>query len=89
MTNITSVEIIAKKLIEKKSVTPDDSGCQEYIKNELSKFNFVHQNIDIENVNNIWIKKGSKKPLIVLLGTQMLFLLAILVSGKQTHLNQR
>ena len=68
MTNITSVEIIAKKLIEKKSVTPDDSGCQEYIKNELSKFNFVHQNIDIENVNNIWIKKGSKKPLIVFAG---------------------
>ena len=37
MTNITNVEKIVKKLIEKKSVTPDDDGCQEYIKNELSK----------------------------------------------------
>ena len=68
MTNITNVEKIVKKLIEKKSVTPDDDGCQEYIKNELSKFNFIHQNINIENVKNIWIKKGSSKPLIVFAG---------------------
>ena len=68
MTNITNVEKIVKKLIEKKSVTPDDDGCQEYIKNELSKFNFIHQNINIENVKNIWIKKGLNKPLIVFAG---------------------
>ena len=28
--------LIAKKLIEKKSVTPEDDGCQELIKNELT-----------------------------------------------------
>jgi hypothetical protein len=34
--------IIAKKLIEKKSITPDDGGCQEYIKNELLNHNFSY-----------------------------------------------
>ena len=68
MTNITNVKTIVKRLIEKKSITPKDDGCQKYIKDELLKFNFVHENIDIKNVKNIWLKKGSQKPLIVFAG---------------------
>jgi succinyl-diaminopimelate desuccinylase len=68
MTNITNVKTIVKRLIEKKSITPEDDGCQKYIKDELLKFNFVHENIDIKNVKNIWLKKGSQKPLIVFAG---------------------
>ena len=34
----------------------------------MLKFNFVHENIDIKNVKNIWLKKGSQKPLIVFAG---------------------
>ena len=55
-------------MIEKKSITPNDDGCQEYIKDELTKFNFSHQNLNIENVKNIWIRKGSNKPLVVFAG---------------------
>ena len=43
MNNIPNVEVIVKKLIEKKSVTPNDDGCQEYIKSELSGYGFVHE----------------------------------------------
>ena len=35
MKEVFNATIIAKKLIGKKSITPDDGGCQEYIKNEL------------------------------------------------------
>ena len=29
---------IATNLIQKKSITPNDDGCQEYIKTELKRF---------------------------------------------------
>ena len=68
MNNIPNVEVIVKKLIEKKSVTPNDDGCQEYIKSELSGYGFVHENINLEDVKNIWLRKGSKRPLLVFAG---------------------
>ena len=68
MNDVSNVEVIAKKLIEKKSVTPNDDGCQEYIKNELSEYGFIHENINLEDVKNIWLRKGSKRPLLVFAG---------------------
>ena len=68
MTNISNVETIAKKLIEKKSVTPNDDGCQEYIKDELSDYGFKHENINLEDVKNIWLRKGFDSPLLVFAG---------------------
>ena len=59
---------IASQLIQKKSVTPDDDGCQEYIKEELGDFNFECVNLNLENVSNLWLKRGDKKPLIVFAG---------------------
>ena len=35
MTNITNVKTIVKRLIEKKSITPKDDGCQKYIKDRF------------------------------------------------------
>ena len=85
MTNISNVEVIAKNLIEKESITPKDGGCQEYIKNELADYKFKHENIDVENVKNIWLRKGSCEPLLFLQVIQMLFRLEILMSGIQIH----
>ena len=68
MANISNVETIAKKLIEKKSVTPNDDGCQEYIKDELSDYGFKHENINLEDVKNIWLRKGLDSPLLVFAG---------------------
>ena len=31
MTNISNLEIIAKNLIGRESITPKDGGCQEYM----------------------------------------------------------
>ena len=59
---------IASQLIQKKSVTPDDDGCQEYIKEELEDFNFECVNLNLENVSNLWLRRGDKKPLVVFAG---------------------
>ena len=68
MKRVFNAAIIAKKLIGKKSITPDDGGCQEYIKNELLNHGFSYENIDLEDVKNIWLRKGSSKPLLVFAG---------------------
>ena len=68
MSELFKAAVIAKKLIEKKSITPNDEGCQEYIKNELANYEFSCENINIEDVKNIWLRKGSEKPLIVFAG---------------------
>ncbi len=59
---------IASQLIQKNSVTPNDDGCQEYIKEELKDFNFECVNLNLENVSNLWLRRGDKKPLIVFAG---------------------
>ena len=59
---------IATNLIQKKSITPNDDGCQEYIKTELKDFNFDCVNLNLENVSNIWLRRGTKKPLVVFAG---------------------
>ena len=63
-----NLEKILINLIEKKSVTPDDDGCQEYIKNQLLDYNFLYENLNFENVKNSWLRKGKKKPLVVFAG---------------------
>ena len=45
MSELFKAAVIAKKLIEKKSITPNDEGCQEYIKNELANYEFSCENI--------------------------------------------
>lgn len=68
MDEVFNAAVIAKKLIEKKSITPDDGGCQEYIREELESYKFSCENINLENVKNIWLRKGSDKPLLVFAG---------------------
>ena len=63
-----NLEKILINLIEKKSVTPDDDGCQEYIKNQLLDCNFLYENLNFKNVKNSWLRKGKKKPLVVFAG---------------------
>jgi len=68
MDEVFNAAVIAKKLIEKKSITPNDGGCQEYIKKELENYKFSCENINLEDVKNIWLRKGSDRPLVVFAG---------------------
>ncbi|MFQ5345889.1 MAG: succinyl-diaminopimelate desuccinylase [Mariprofundus sp.] len=50
---------IAVKLIQRKSVTPDDSGCQNYIESLLAPLGFVRTRVDTGGItNSIYTRPG-------------------------------
>ena len=52
---------ILSNLISKKSVTPEDDGCQDYIFSELKEFGFELRDLSENNVKNSLIFQSSKK----------------------------
>lgn len=63
----TTLEL-CKQLIERRSVTPEDAGCQEMITSLLTPKGFVAEQMNFGEVVNLWIRKGSEQPLFVFLG---------------------
>ena len=59
---------LAKQLISIPSVTPDDLGCQEIIAERLSAIGFKIENLRFGEVDNLWARHGTKKPLFVFAG---------------------
>ena len=59
---------LAKLLISKKSVTPDDAGCQELIASRLEKIGFHIEHLNFGEVDNLWATYGDSGPLFVFLG---------------------
>lgn len=59
---------LVMKLIEKASVTPDDAGCQNLISEHLKPSGFIPEVMQFENVTNLWLRRGSSKPLFVFAG---------------------
>jgi len=59
---------LAQNLIQKPSITPKDEGCQIIIGQHLSKIGFELEQMDAEDVSNLWAKRGHGKPLVVFAG---------------------
>ncbi len=59
---------LAKQLISIPSVTPDDLGCQKIIADRLSKIGFNIDNLRYGEVDNLWARFGTEKPLFVFAG---------------------
>ncbi len=60
---------ILSNLISKKSVTPEDDGCQDYIFSELKKFGFEFRDLSENNVKNSLIfQSGKKSPNVLFAG---------------------
>ena len=59
---------LARALIERASVTPDDKGCQQLIIDRLVPLGFKPETIASAGVTNLWIRHGNAKPLVVLAG---------------------
>ena len=68
-TNVNTDAIdINKQLIEKKSVTPADDGCQPLMAERLSNIGFNCESLPAEEVLNLWATRGDKGPLLVFAG---------------------
>jgi len=59
---------LARALIRRRSVTPEDAGCQKLIAERLVPLGFKAEEFRCNDVVNLWIRHGSAKPLVVLAG---------------------
>jgi succinyl-diaminopimelate desuccinylase len=59
---------LTKNLINRKSVTPEDAGCQEMMANILKPLGFVIEDLTFADTKNIWARKGTNEPLFCFAG---------------------
>ena len=59
---------LSKNLIARASVTPDDQGCQQYLAERLAKLGFIAEHMRFEDVDNLWLRRGSEGPLLCFAG---------------------
>ena len=59
---------LAKQLIEKTSVTPNDAGCQSLISEFLQSSGFETEVMPFGDVTNLWLRRGDESPLFVFAG---------------------
>ncbi|MGB4911211.1 MAG: succinyl-diaminopimelate desuccinylase [Candidatus Dechloromonas phosphoritropha] len=59
---------LARQIIARPSVTPDDAGCMELIAARLQALGFFCEFIDRNGVTNLWARRGTAKPLFVFAG---------------------
>lgn len=59
---------LARELIARRSVTPDDAGCQEILARRLSAAGFLCESLVCGAVTNLWARRGSARPLVCFAG---------------------
>lgn len=59
---------LAIDLLARRSVTPEDAGCQEVLISRLEKLGFAIERMRHGNVDNLWARRGTAKPLVVFAG---------------------
>ncbi|MCG9639047.1 succinyl-diaminopimelate desuccinylase [Vibrio sp. Isolate34] len=59
---------LAKDLISRQSVTPEDAGCQELMINRLKALGFEIEVMLFEDTTNFWARRGTEAPLFAFAG---------------------
>jgi succinyl-diaminopimelate desuccinylase len=59
---------LARALIERRSVTPEDAGCQTLIAERLLPLGFQCETLTFNGVTNLWARRGHAHPLICFAG---------------------
>ena len=59
---------LAKELIARKSITPQDGGCQELLSARLAKSGFRCEPMRFGEVANLWARRGESAPLVCFAG---------------------
>ncbi len=59
---------LARRIIARPSVTPDDAGCMEIIAARLQALDFYCEFINRNGVTNLWARRGAARPLFVFAG---------------------
>ncbi|MGA7983402.1 MAG: succinyl-diaminopimelate desuccinylase [Chromatiaceae bacterium] len=59
---------LAQALIRRRSVTPEDAGCQSLIADQLAELGFVVEPMPFAEVTNLWARHGRSHPLFCFAG---------------------
>lgn len=59
---------LARELISRVSITPNDGGCQALLAQRLVRLGFTIEHLRYGDVDNLWARRGSTKPLICFAG---------------------
>jgi succinyl-diaminopimelate desuccinylase len=59
---------LSRELIARKSVTPEDAGCQALLAARLAKAGFRCEDVSVNGVTNLWARRGASRPLVCFAG---------------------
>ena len=59
---------LLKDLIARRSLTPDDAGCQQTIAARLQALDFKIEHLRFGDVDNLWARRGTQQPLFAFAG---------------------
>ncbi|WP_318473647.1 succinyl-diaminopimelate desuccinylase [Photobacterium leiognathi] len=59
---------LAKDLMSRPSVTPEDAGCQDVMIARLEQLGFTIETMIFEDTTNLWARRGTQAPLFVFAG---------------------
>ncbi len=68
MSSESATLTLAKELIRRPSVTPEDAGCQAYLGERLAALGFTLEPMPFEDVTNLWARRGTEGPLFCFAG---------------------
>jgi len=64
----SQVVILAKQLIARRSITPNDAGCLDVLQDRLQPLGFRCERISGCGVDNLWARRGDGNPLLCFAG---------------------
>ena len=65
---MTDVLQLTKELINRRSVTPEDAGCQDFMKAWLAESGFENETMVFEDTTNLWSRRGNDGPVFCFAG---------------------
>lgn len=69
MKNAASPEIdLLGDLVKRRSVTPDDAGCQPMLAARLAAIGFTTESMPFADVSNLWARRGKSSPVLCFAG---------------------
>jgi len=80
---------LAKELIARRSVTPQDGGCQGLVAERLGKCGFRCEPMQFGEVANLWARRGSEHPVVCFAGHTDVVPTALCRNGTPTRSCQR
>src|SRR2546430_17143858 len=68
MPDESGVLSLSRALIARRSVTPEDGGCQQLLAERLARAGFHCESVVCGEVPNLWARRGTARPLVCLAG---------------------